>query len=60
MSELSKTLGDQAISTATAKAEIAVEKILSKLEKDTRRKIKTLSVDTENFKTCSVEIFLTE
>lgn len=48
----------QAIATATAKAEIAIETVLKRLARDTMLKIERVSVDTENHPTCSVEIYL--
>ena len=51
---------ERAIETAIAKAEIAVEKILNRLAHDTKKRIKAVSVDTENHSSAAVEIYLAE
>lgn len=51
---------EQAIGAAVSKAEIAIDRILRDLEHATMRKVKLVSVDTQNFKTPSAEIFLQE
>ena len=45
-----------AVDDARAKAEIQIEKILNGLEYETKRKLKTVEVDTDNFELPQVEI----
>lgn len=46
------------VADAVARCEIALQKLLLKLEEDTGKKIDQVSVDTQNFANLNVEIFL--
>lgn len=54
---MTATLSKTEIETATAKAEIAIEKILINLENETGKTIDSVNVDTRNFANCNTEIF---
>lgn len=57
MTTRAQATGD-AIENTIAKAEIAIEKVLRDLERDTQLRLHEVTVDTQNFKTAAVRISL--